>query len=270
MFNINNRTLTVLTTWPFLTSLFTLMVNDWWLKATFSNAVTGKLSDFSGVAVVALLLFATNIQRRLSIYFIISSVFLWWKSPASDPFIHFINDLSIIRIGRVIDYSDLYALMVLPLCHYVALHQQRFSITWLRNRKIITAPLAITALFAIMGTSVMPTRHQYAIQPISTAVALQRAQLVQVITVVAEEHGLSCKNCSRDSNSATFFGDGITMSYRFSDRDSVSFTVEAYPAGIFFGPSGEEKANALRTSLKSSLAEKFSGLEYVEPLKAQP
>lgn len=40
--------------WPFLVCLGVLLANDWWLKAAYPNAITGKLSDLSGVAVVGM------------------------------------------------------------------------------------------------------------------------------------------------------------------------------------------------------------------------
>ena len=58
------------------------------------------------------------------------------------------------------------------------------------------------------------------------------------------------------------------MTYSFQGKKAVTFNIEAYPNGIFFGTSGLEKADALRTSLKRALAERFKGLEYIEQLNA--
>jgi hypothetical protein len=47
--------MTVLTTWPLLLALATLIVNDAWLKSAYPGLISGKLSDIAGIAVVALL-----------------------------------------------------------------------------------------------------------------------------------------------------------------------------------------------------------------------
>jgi len=264
---MNNKIQGVLTTWPFLLSLGTLIANDWWFKASFPGLITGKLSDFSGVAIVSLLLLASNPGRKLLIYVAVAVFFIWWKSPLSESFIDFISSLIAVRFGRVVDYSDCWALTVLPLCHYVATHQARFSISLVRYKQVLATPVAVATAFAIMGTSIIPTHLEYVVRQSSADVQMQRPHMLDAITLVAKKHGLSCKDCSSESDTGVFIGDGITMSYAFSSSNAVSFTIEAYPNGVFFGASGEEKANALRNSLKSLLAEQFEGLEYVEPLK---
>ena len=50
------RLVTVLVTWPFVTSLALLVLNDWYLKRAHPSSVTGILSDFAGISVVGLLL----------------------------------------------------------------------------------------------------------------------------------------------------------------------------------------------------------------------
>ena len=257
-----------LTTWPFLLSLIILLTNDWWLKAYYPGLITGKISDIAGVAIVSLLLFASNTLKTLPAHILVAGTFLWWKSPLSEPLISFINSLSSIRIGRIVDYSDLWALAIIPICHYVAMHQSKFCISSPRIRKIIATPVVATTLFAIMGTSVIPTRQEYSVRPSSSIVKIQRKHVLDAITSVSSQYGLTCKACSSQSDAGTFIGNGIAISYSFSGSNAVSFTIEAYPNGLFFGASGEEKANALRNSLKSLFAERFKGLEYVESLKS--
>ena len=281
----NNKVLGILITWPFLLCLIVLLVNDWFLKDIFHNFITGKLSDFSGIAVIALLLFSSIPKQKLWSYLFIASAFLWWKSPLSDGFIQFINSHSSMNIGRVIDYSDLWALIILPVCHYVVINLQKFEIASLVSRKIISLPLAVITLFAIMGTAQFSTHQSYVIQPISETIKLERRVLFDAISTVAAEHKLTCEDCLADSESGTFkseddtvitdqgvtiAGQGVTMSYTFLENNAVSFNINAMSSGfLYFRTSGQEKADALRKSLKSLIAEKFEGLEYVEPLKSK-
>ncbi|MCY7387503.1 MAG: hypothetical protein LH481_05460 [Burkholderiales bacterium] len=62
---MRKRIASVLTTWPFVISLAVLILNDWWLKSAFPGTLTGKLSDFAGIAVVALLLLAAWPPHRV-------------------------------------------------------------------------------------------------------------------------------------------------------------------------------------------------------------
>jgi len=45
--------LAAIATWPYALAVVTLLVNDWCLKSAYPGLVTGKLSDFAGLAVVA-------------------------------------------------------------------------------------------------------------------------------------------------------------------------------------------------------------------------
>ena len=105
-----HRVAAALTCWPFLLALGLLLANDFWLKPAFPGFITGKLSDFAGIAVVAIPLLAAFPARAWAIYIAIGGAFLWWKSPASSAFITLANDVLPWRIGRVVDYTDLLAL----------------------------------------------------------------------------------------------------------------------------------------------------------------
>ena len=66
--NARTRLAGVITTWPFVLSLVALLLNDFWLKRAAPGVVTGKLSDFAGLAIVTLLLLALWQQRRRVVY----------------------------------------------------------------------------------------------------------------------------------------------------------------------------------------------------------
>lgn len=264
---MHNRLTSILTTWPFVGALTLLLVNDWWLKYAYASFITGKLSDFAGITVIALLLFAAYPNRSKVIYFAISVMFLWWKSPASSIFIQHVNDWMPISIGRTVDYTDLVALSVLPACQYVITWHMKYRIAWPRVRKFLMAPVIATTLFGIMGTSILPTRQEYAIRPTDPSTELQREAISETIAAVAAAHGLLCLDCAVGSVRTKFSGNGIIMTYSFQTKNAVSFYIQAYTNGIFFGATGQEKADALRTSLKRALAERFKGLEYIEQLR---
>ncbi|MBC8025927.1 MAG: hypothetical protein H7Y89_08045, partial [Steroidobacteraceae bacterium] len=92
------RVIHTLTRWPFLAALTTLLLNDFWLKSQFPGLITGKLSDFAGIAMIALPLLATFPRHARAIYLAIAAAFLWWKSPLSGLFIAFANEVLPYRI----------------------------------------------------------------------------------------------------------------------------------------------------------------------------
>jgi len=263
---MRRRVLSIIITWPFLLSLVVLLVNDWYLKAAYPGFVTGKLSDFSGIAVVAFLLLAAFPRRTLTIFCGTSLAFLWWKSPASATFIQAVNNFGLFRIGRTVDYTDMIALIVFPACHAMIAHQGKLTIYWSRTRRLLVIPAVAMTLVALLGTSVIPTRQDYIVRKTSTTDELRREEVADAIKSVAAKHGVDCRECARPSEAATLSGNGITLTYSFLSKSAVSFKISAYPNGLFFGASGQQKADALRTALKAELAARFRDLEYVEPL----
>ncbi|MCG2616136.1 hypothetical protein LZZ85_17700 [Terrimonas sp. NA20] len=104
----------------FIISLFLLLLNDISLKYQFANAFTGKLSDFTGLFVFSLFCLTFLPLYKKSIALMAAILFAWWKSPLSTFFIEWWNGLPFISITRVIDYSDLLALVVLPFAVVIA------------------------------------------------------------------------------------------------------------------------------------------------------
>lgn len=268
---MDNNAIRILTTWPFLICLVSLIANDWWFKVAYPGGLIGKLSDFAGVAVVSLMIFSAIPHQKWLLCLLISVVFLWWKSPLSDSMIHLANSLSILRIGRVVDYNDLWALLVMPACLYVSKEQSKFSIAPKYFRKMLTVPVAVATLFAVMGTSALPIREEYAVRPVSSSKNISREELVNVIADVAAKHDLTCYRCAgtQTPDSAKYFGEWLSMTYTLTPENTVSFVIEYSPGGPWPSLSRDRghEAAALRASLKSSLAEHFDNLEYVELLR---
>lgn len=140
----------------FILSLLLLGLNDHVFKYEYSNWLTGKLSDVAGMIVLpAVLAFIWPKDKAIKWHVITTGLFfLFWKSPFSQGLIDTINGLSAIQMSRVIDYSDLVALFVLPLSYCflkrISHHQ------WIRKGFVALNPiyLLIPALFVLVATSV--------------------------------------------------------------------------------------------------------------------
>lgn len=99
---------------PFVICLLTLLVNDFYLKTQFHNAVTGKLSDFCGLFVFVCFWSALFPTKKLLVNFLTALLFILWKSPYAQAFIYSFSQ-NFYGIHRVVDITDLFALIVLPI-----------------------------------------------------------------------------------------------------------------------------------------------------------
>jgi len=137
----------------FIAALLLLLVNDHVLKAAFPGVVTGKLSDVSGLFLLGTLAVALAPSRVGAALSIVAAAFAVWKSPLSQPLIDAWNLVGPFPIARVIDWTDLIALLALPL----ALVYSRSKYRVLPTAIIRTAMLGLAAA-AVIATSKAPPR----------------------------------------------------------------------------------------------------------------
>lgn len=135
-----------------LASLALLVVNDHALKPAFHDAVTGKLSDFAGVAALALVLRALLPRHRWTPCLLAGAAFVLWKSPASQPLVDAVNAAGWGPVGRVVDWTDLAALLVLP----IALRHQPRRRTPTAARRALAPAVAVSCVLAFAATSRLP------------------------------------------------------------------------------------------------------------------
>lgn len=107
----------IFATFPFLLCLCVLTFNDFYLKYAFHNALTGKLSDFAGLFIFPIFWSVLFPKYRKSVYFGTALFFIFWKSNTSAGFIDWWNQWCFLGISRVVDYTDLFALISLPLAY---------------------------------------------------------------------------------------------------------------------------------------------------------
>lgn len=142
------RDLSILTTYWFLSGLFILLLNDFFLKDYYGNWITGKLSDFSGLLIFPVFWSALFPKHKVKIYVITAFVFAFWKSGYSESVIHFWNSYSFLTVNRVIDYTDLFALLILPVSFKLQAQDNP-----MRHLKIKPVIPIICSSFAFMATS---------------------------------------------------------------------------------------------------------------------
>lgn len=136
----------------FLICLALLLINDHYLKFQWHNAFTGKLSDVAGLVVLTIFLWAIFPARSSGIVMLVAILFTWWKSSLSAGVINFFQDKLHLPVSRTVDYTDLFALAVLPFLYLVKPGSFEFSPV-LRFGKIVVCFVSITAICA---TSMQP------------------------------------------------------------------------------------------------------------------
>lgn len=140
----------------FIYALVLVLLNDFILKYNFPCWLTGKLSDFAGLFVFAVFWMVFFPKKRNVIVWTTAILFTWWKSPLSQSLIEFWNEVMFYSIDRVIDYSDLLALLVLP-----------FAITFCKSDSVArfrVSPVLTTLIsfFVFCSTSaIKPKLYEY-------------------------------------------------------------------------------------------------------------
>ena len=132
----------------FLIGLSLLLTNDFVLKEQFHNGFTGKLSDFAGLFVFSLFWMAFYPRQKTFICVSTAVLFVFWKSAYSQSLIDGWNSLPFFGVQRTVDYSDLSALLVMPLSYYYSNMSAGAHV----SRRLIY-PIAIVSLVAFTATS---------------------------------------------------------------------------------------------------------------------
>ncbi|MFB6341179.1 hypothetical protein ACE1ET_05635 [Saccharicrinis sp. FJH62] len=126
--------------------LFTLLLNDFYLKTIFGNWLTGKLSDLSGLFIFPLFLSVLFPKQNKTPFLLTGFIFILWKLPVADFLFSFFRDFGI-PIGRTVDYTDFLALVMLPLAYY-------YMNSPYKSLKINPGLLAVISLFAFCATTI--------------------------------------------------------------------------------------------------------------------
>jgi hypothetical protein len=262
---MRHRVFAIFTAWPFVLALVTLLINDGILKQAYPGFITGKLSDFAGIAVVALPLFAAFPRHARTIYLAVGGAFLWWKSPASSAFITFVNDMQPLNIGRIVDYSDQLALVILPDCAKAAASGSPRDFNAEQFRRWALPPVLAATLFGVMATSTPLYRKDFVVRSIESSAPFPRDSIVDAIEEIVKSRGLEPRPSNPPHWEGAFAGRGIFLTYSFLEPDQVAVGIQINPG--MFGDAEVRRAEKLREEIKKSLALRFNGLEAVEPLR---
>ncbi|MES2131730.1 MAG: hypothetical protein V4506_05225 [Bacteroidota bacterium] len=130
----------------FLIGLLVLILNDFYFKYHFHNALTGKLSDVAGLFIFPLFISALLKSHSKSIFFAVAVFFIYWKSPFSDGLLNFFSGISGFQFERVVDYTDLFCLPVLIVAY-------KYQMSNYRQVYFSRTVILCCSAFAFMATS---------------------------------------------------------------------------------------------------------------------
>jgi hypothetical protein len=139
----------------FLCCLIILFLNDHIFKFQYTSWFTGKLSDIVGIILFPMLLAYLLPKLKENSIFAAGLFFTFWKSPFSESFIKIYNVISPIPIHRIVDYSDLLVLSLLPIPYFLIKNiniLEQFSL-----KKTNAFAVLLPTILVLMSTSQMRT-----------------------------------------------------------------------------------------------------------------
>lgn len=263
--------MSILISWPFLLSLVVLVANDLYLKSALPGWLTGKLSDVAGIYLIALLITAAAPKRKYAGATILALGFLYWKSPVSQWFIDNINSVFVTQIGRVVDYSDLLALIAIPLAWAtIADGAAKPYKRW--TQKLLSIPVAAITVLAVSGTSIMMPVGDYAIRNTDSEIRVDEYAFVAAIERVTAKYDLHCENCGTTTDEAFYVNEDMDFSYSLDEAgNGVLFRVQVTKMKGFLLPKPDyDLYDKFMRDLKLELGGLSPSMEFVQSLSDPP
>lgn len=141
----------------FLFCLLLLLVNDHYLKYEFPNWFTEKLSDIAGIIMLPLLIAYIFPWVKQHSVWISALLFIFWKSPFSQPLIEVYNEYSFIQTSRIVDLTDLFVLLLLPIPCFLIKRIDR--LLFLQLNKPTPVLILLPTVLALVATSPPPSYY---------------------------------------------------------------------------------------------------------------
>jgi len=132
----------------FLVALLLLLLNDFYLKAQFHNGLTGKLSDVAGLFAFAYFFSVLFSGKSRWVHIGTALFFIWFKSPASQFALDWVNSFGVFQAGRIVDYWDLIAIAILPVSYHLV-NKELYTIP----SRWLSYPIAGLSFFAFCATT---------------------------------------------------------------------------------------------------------------------
>jgi hypothetical protein len=218
----------------------------------FHNALTGKLSDFAGLAAFTLFLCSLWRNRCLSIALGVSAAFTLWKSPYAQVLIDATNNWLPFHVGRTVDYTDLVALPVIWMC---CAYADRLTLLPMRTLQVWF--IAAFSLVAFTATSVPRREGVRQLAQVGTT-AERDAGIQRMLDALAQAHRMQCTTCKRLAMGRVYENDYEPDGAGLALYASYDSTKSALLYEISWDiKSGAKEAATLRSELTQRLRNEF-------------
>ena len=152
-----NRNKNYIVNYIFIFGILILFLNDQIFKFEFSNYFTGKFSDVCGIIIFPFFLTYIFPKLKQNSVFAAAIIFSFWKSQYSQSLINFYNEISPIQTSRIIDYSDLFVLLLLPIPYYLIKNVHK--IDFLTIKKLNPKFIFVISLFIFIAEAPPPSHY---------------------------------------------------------------------------------------------------------------
>lgn len=248
----------------FILCVLTLIVNDWYLKTTFHNSVTGKLSDFTGLFAFPYLLSVLYPRHSNKIHIGSVLLFVLWKSEWSQPLIDVFNSFTI-PINRTVDYTDYIALVCVGIS-YITLKSE----ISLSMKPIVKKAFMVVACLSFLATTLPPHTNRKYVNinreyefPFSKRELVSRLNMVQIKEI--REINKYGRNVDFDSETNVFhYHDktdtlALLLDYKsINDQDTIRFKTSFAEIII----SGNDKNSKLKLLTVYKLVPTYKDKDY--------
>ena len=256
----------VYTSWPLIFSAIILLVNDHIFKYSYPGLLTGKASDFAGIFLLVLVLRSIFNKNTLLVSIAVAIFFIWWKSPMSQAAIDLVNSVSPVSIHRTIDYTDLVALLMVPLANHVFKNKANYSVTG-KFGKFIKFPAICLSALSIMATSAVVPRDDYYIRSSEQEQKIDIPSVVESITATLTYFDLKCISCDPTKREGVFKNKKIMVNYNVLENDDgVRFRVTGAPGVFFTWTSSQRKMDNISRLLQYEISKKYENMQFVVEL----
>ncbi|MBL7855893.1 MAG: hypothetical protein JNL17_15950 [Cyclobacteriaceae bacterium] len=113
--------------------------------------MTGKLSDIAGLFIFPFFWSIFFFKHELKVYLLTALIFVVWKTPLSTDLINWTNHTFGTEFSRIVDYTDLVTLLILPISYR---HFKRNTDTNIdHNFRIVQILILGISIFAFVATT---------------------------------------------------------------------------------------------------------------------
>jgi len=259
----------VVTSIPAVIGLALLLANDWYFKAAFGNWFTGKLSDFAGIFLLSLLGFALLPRHKGAIATGIGVAFTCWKSPLVQPLIDLVHALGLMGVNRWVDYTDLFALVMVPLAWNIVERYASHPWTPTVLRRVVFLPMLSLSALSMVATTMATHNNTFDVRQKDNPEPLDQQNVASAIRAVADKFGLACVDCAEPSERAEYGDDRVMLEYVILKDGTIRVSTGVRFRKIVLPDGTQKRTRELQRATRKSL-ENYVGKVELRSLSEPP